>query len=171
MEPLRARTASLRRAEVTLDPFRLVLRSGAWSWCWLSTSSWFHSGPTSITGESRQPAASYARAATTPDRRNTVRRPASIASALQSASPERLTAAVLRRESTTAPARLDPRMSVAIAVPSASLLAVDSPLQCAERQHPPHRPKVACRDGPTYPPAWSRCGPAIPCAAPTVTTS
>ena len=162
MEPLRARTASLRHAEVTLDPFRLVLRSGAWCWCWLSMSSWFHSGPTSITGELRQPAASYARAATTPDRRNTVRRPASIARALQSASPERLTTAVLRRASTTAPARLDQRISVAIAVPSASLLAVDSPPQCPGRQNPPHRLKVACGDGPTYPPPRVGAGLSYP---------
>ena len=70
--------------------------------------------------------ANYAGATATPPRRTTVRRPASIARDFQSGSPERRTAAVLRKASTTAAAKLDQRMSAAIALPRASLLAVKS---------------------------------------------
>ena len=65
--------------------------------------------------------ANYARATATAPRRTTVRRPASSGRDLQSASPERLTATVLRKASKAAAAKLDPRISVAIALPRASL--------------------------------------------------
>ena len=50
---LRARTASLRRAEATLR--RCVSCPGAWSRCWLLASSWFQSDPPWITWKLRRP--------------------------------------------------------------------------------------------------------------------